>query len=254
MVDYNQNSMSNCNEVMNVLNSLPISALVVNSELKLLEINRIAQIFLKVDNVDSCCGEEQMFITDREYLKRIIKEIQSGIVVSNKKLVIRKLDKSVSLVEFFAHPLCGVKDMYLFLFFELNHSNTIKLEVMSKAKLTGANSSIQKVNADETKHLNSIIHKRYIGKLIPGPLYNEFLDQSFMLKISKKYPQLSESDIVVCGLISLRKSTSEIAIIINKTENCTRVITHRIVHRLNLSTRRELFHKLVAIDSPMVNL
>jgi len=92
------------------------------------------------------------------------------------------------------------------------------------------------------------IEEHCIHKLILEQLYTEFSDQDFLMKISIKYPQLSESDIIICGLISLRKSNSEIAIIVEKTENCIRFIIHRIVYRLNLTCRRELFHKLIAIN------
>jgi hypothetical protein len=34
-----------------------------------------------------------------------------------------------------------------------------------------------------------------------APLSSEFLDQIFMLQISKEYPRLSDRGVVVCGII-----------------------------------------------------
>jgi nitrogen-specific signal transduction histidine kinase len=122
MVDYKQNSITNRNEMMNVIDSLPISILMMNSELKLLGVNRTAQVFLQIEDVDSCCGKEQMFIADHEYMRDVVKEVQLKTVVSNKRVMVRKFDKSISLVELFAHSYSGVNDVFLFMFFELNPS------------------------------------------------------------------------------------------------------------------------------------
>ena len=136
-------------------------------------------------------------------------------------------------------------DAFLFQFFEFNPSNDMKFEFVSKTNNTQLNSNLQQINATEKKLLNNLVQKHIVNRLLTKPLYAEFLEEDVLLKISEKYPQLSESDIIVCGLISLRKSTSEISLIINKTPNCTRVITQRIFNKLNLKSRRELYHRII---------
>jgi len=96
--------------------SLPISILVLSSELKLAYINNAGQRFFLIDNAIEYCGKEVMFVGDREYLKRIIVDIQSGCVVSNKRIMLTKSDKSVSSVELFAHSFSEIRDMYVFMF------------------------------------------------------------------------------------------------------------------------------------------
>ena len=137
MMNCRQNTITKCNQMMTMLDSLPISILVLNSELKLLGINRAAQTFLKIQDLDSCCGEEQMFVTDRECMRSIIKKVQLGIVVSNIRLRVRKFDKSVSLVELFAQSYSNTNDVFLFTFFELSPSRSVKSEVISQSKTEG---------------------------------------------------------------------------------------------------------------------
>jgi len=98
---------------------LPISILVLNSELELMYINHIAQSFFRVDNVDEYCGREQVFVADHECLRGVIADIKSGGVVSNKKVLVTKLDKSVTMVELFAHSFSEVGNAYVFMFSEL---------------------------------------------------------------------------------------------------------------------------------------
>ena len=100
-----------------IFKSLPISILVLNSELKLTYINNAAQRFFFIDNAIDYCGQEVMFVGDREYLKRVIVDIQSGCVVSNKRIMLTKSDKSVRCVELFAHSFSDVRDMYVFMFY-----------------------------------------------------------------------------------------------------------------------------------------
>jgi len=244
-MDNKQNSIVGQNEML-MFNSLPISTIILDSELKLLEINQAAQKFLKIDNAECYYGKELKFVTDYTYLSKIIEEMQCGKTISNKKLLIRKFDDNISIVDCFACSLPNDDNAFLFQFFELNPSNDIKFEFVSKTNNTQLNSNLQQINATEKKLLNNLVQKHFVDRLLTKPLYTEFLEEDVLLKISEKYPQLSESDIIVCGLISLRKSTSEISLILNKTPNCTRVITHRIVNKLNLNSRRELYHRIIA--------
>lgn len=243
-MDNNQNSIVGQNEMM-MFNSLPISTIILDNESNLLKINQAAQEFLKIDNAECYYGKELKFVTDYIYLSKIIEEIQCGKTITNKKVLIRKFDDNISIVDFFACSLQSADNAFLFQFVELNPSNDIKFEFVSKTDNTQLNSNLQQISATEKRLLNNLVQKQIVDRLLAKPLYAEFLGEDVLLKISNKYPQLSESDIIVCGLISLRKSTSEISLIIDKTPNCTRVITHRIINKLNLKSRRELCNKLV---------
>lgn len=100
-----------------IFHSLPIGVLVINSELKLAYINNAAQRFFLIDNAIDYYGQEVLFVSDRDYLKRVIVDIQSGSVVSNKRIMLTKSDRSVRSVELFAHSFSDVRDMYVFMFF-----------------------------------------------------------------------------------------------------------------------------------------
>ena len=71
----------------------------------------------------------------------------------------------------------------------------------------------------KNKLLNYLVHKRIVDRLLTKPLYAEFLEEVVQLKISEKYPQLSESELIVCGLISLSKSMDESLLMVNRMPN-----------------------------------
>lgn len=123
MINSIQSKVAENNQIMTMIDSLPINIIVINSNLKLLGINRAAQTFLKIQNTDNYFGIRQTFITDHEYVKNIIEEVKSKTIVSNKKMIIRKLDKTVALVDVFAHFYNNYNynyysnDIILFMFF-----------------------------------------------------------------------------------------------------------------------------------------
>lgn len=116
-----------CDYDMSVLDSLSINILVLNSKLQVLGINQAARSFLKYQSIETCFVEKQLFVTGYDYVKLIINNLKLGTVVSNKRLMVRKFDESVVLVELFAHSYSTVDDAFLFMFYELKPMQSIMM-------------------------------------------------------------------------------------------------------------------------------
>ena len=66
--------------------------------------------------------------------------------------------------------------------------------------------------------------------------------------LTDKFPQLSNSEIVLCGYLSLKMSIDNIAYLIGKTPNCLRVAFHRILRKTTYKTGKEFLRVLESIQ------
>ena len=75
-----------------------------------------------------------------------------------------------------------------------------------------------------------------------------FYDEVFLYRLLKKYPDLTDSEVRICGLISEHYSTKEIALILDKSYNSIKVIKSRIRKKLEMKVGREsLLSRLLKI-------
>ena len=62
------------------------------------------------------------------------------------------------------------------------------------------------------------------------------------------FPLLTDYEISICGLLSLKLSFEEIASITGKTSNSLRVTFHRLLKKTNFTSGKELLRKLESIS------
>jgi len=85
---------------------------------------------------------------------------------------------------------------------------------------------------------------------IKQQMFQNYLDEDRIDKLSKKYPFLSYKEIIVCGLIILKMTTHEIAIMTGSSVNSINVIKYRILKKFNLNSSKKLYQLLIPDYQP----
>ena len=102
-------------------------------------------------------------------------------------------------------------------------------------KMGGIDSSVQMFISNEINMDESLFKMdKYISEL----------DESFFTKLELKYPQLTSSDLKLCGLIRMDLSNKELAIIMNITPDSMKTRKTRLSKKMNLPSGTILFEEL----------
>jgi hypothetical protein len=233
---------------------MPVCALVIDINGNIHEVNRQAIEFFKASTKED-------FIFDKQNIKNMIVDSHRGVELIeniwknkeliNKEILVRRFDKTVASVDVNAGIFPDNPNYILIQFTETYTKSQAILNELSEALRHEAQRLKPYLNKPGKDLLDEII----ISNLLDGisgnkPTRNEqliVLGEDRINKISGIFPQLSNSELIICGYLSLRMSVDNIAKVIGKTPNCLRVAFHRIVRKTNLPSGKELLRQLESI-------
>jgi len=232
---------SNMQEMMIMLKSLPVCTTIFDKDARLIDINQSAKNYLKIKAIDDYRTKRLKVLNDCNYLLSIIHELKTGRIITNKIYQVKYPDSNLSVISFSACMLNGINDVFLFQFFDLTASWD---EVKPKHKNTGLK-ALQKINMIQENKNKQEIHKLFGDLAMKQQMFQNYLNEDKIDMLSRKYPLLTYTELIVCGLIALRMSTHEIALLTGKSMNSIYVFKYRIFKKFDLNSCKELYEMLI---------
>lgn len=230
-------------------------AMVIDINGSILDINQRAIQFFRASTKEDFIFERQHImnmIIDSQRAMEIIKIIGKNNEFLNKKVLLRRFDKTIACVDMNA---CLFPDDPNYILLQFTETPA----PLSQPIL----SELAKAYQREIVHLKPYLNKH--GKELLEQINNNILDGVIKNKptqnkkievirderinqLKKLFPQLSKSELTLCSFLSLKMSIDEIALVTNKTSNSLRVAFHRILQKTNFSHGKELLNLLETIQ------
>jgi hypothetical protein len=230
---------ANFNEMMVMMKSLPTNTVIFDRNGNIVDSNQSALDFLHVNTVDDYRIKRWGFLNNHSSLKKIVQELSLGRIIRNVSVELMTPEGKSIAVNFSACMLSGIRKVYIFQFFELPiYSNRHLNKKRNSIDLYDVNI----INVNEVKSVSRM--KIFADNAVRKSPHERFIDQSVVQQIVKQYPILLSSEAIICSLIVLGFSIKEISRIRCKLVANTYTSINKIVVKLQLKTREELFEKL----------
>lgn len=230
----------NADEMLVMLNSLPLCSIVFDLNLKLVDVNFRAEKLLGIDNKKKYIENKMVLNIDYECLRELVNRLKNGFEIYQEKLSLRTINGKNIRVECYGNMLYGTKKVFLFQFHELPPAS--------------ATSSIYQ----ETTRIESELEVPILKKKKSYPEINKiartlFLDllsegDTSVLQFSWEYQNLNQVEVVTSRLISIDKSVVEISNLLKTSPPAIYKILKNIRLKLNLDSNQELKLRLKWID------
>jgi len=233
-----------------ILQCLPISTLIIDIKGNPRFINdqgielfrcKSAQAFFDKGNINS-------LIIDQKYFYETANELRNSTKVVHKNILLRRFDKSIVCTNLFASLLPEYQNYILLQFTEISakmHALLIEMIQSLRHEATTLNPYLNKPGRElledmlkKTKISN--IYDKQFSKQING----EVVRENIMAQLIEEFPMLTDSELALCGFLSLKMTIEEIASLTGKTGNSLRVAFHRMLLKTQFKTGKEFLRKL----------
>jgi len=233
---------------------MPTCALIIDINGNIQEVNRLAIQFFRASTKEDFIFDKQNIknmVIDRHRAVELIDLICRNTEPVNKEILIRRFDKTIASADMNAGLLPDNPNFILIQFTEtFSQSQTILSELSEAFRR-----EVQRLKPYLNKPGKELLEAIIIANLLDGittnkPTRNEQLlivGEDRINQISKIFPQLSNSELIICGYLSLRMSIDNVANVTGKTSNSLRVAFHRILRKTDLSSGKELLKLLETV-------
>jgi len=233
---------------------MPVCALIIDKNGNIREINQQAIEFFKASTKEDFIFDKQNvknMIIDSQRAVELIEEICKAKALINKEILLRRFDKTIASVDLNASIFPDNPSYILIQFTETYPKSQAILNELSEAYRHETLRLKPYLNKPGKELLEEIVVTNLLDSISTNkPTRNEQLvvvGEDRINKISNTFPQLSNSELIICGYLSLRMSIDNVANITGKTSNSLRVAFHRILNKTDLKTGKELLKLLESI-------
>jgi DNA-binding CsgD family transcriptional regulator len=226
---------SNISEMLVSVKSLPICTIVFDVKADLVDMNKLASDFLKIDNLDDYLNKKSAIEIDYLKLSKIITKLKKGLSVFDEIISISSVDGKSMEIVFNACMLCGSQRVFLFQFFDVVAPMTAASRISINSRDSWKKNK-RLILDSPTKCRLSLENEK--GFSI------DTIQQDLLTKLLIAHPILTETDAVICALILKDKTLKEIGKILNITRNNIYGSLKQIMQKLDVTSSRELHNKL----------
>jgi len=233
-----------------VISILPTATILIDLEGNIQYANVHALKFLHSPNEDSFYRKVNLnfLLVDTPCLTELILQIKETKSSLDKISLIRRFDNSVVNVNLFAQYFKSNFEGIIIQFTHISaNANVFLAKKMSviKKDITLLKPYLNKPGKDLLDKIASKNLANCIDNIRPGQKnYLNLVPQNTLTKLSQLYPTFSDSELSLCGLLSLKLSFEEISGITGKTSNALRVLFHRLLKKTEFQISKEFLRKL----------
>ncbi len=193
-------------------------------------------------------GSINPLIIDQKYFSEAINKLHSSTKSTSINILIRRFDKSIVCTNLFISLLAEDSNYVLLQFTEISakmHALLIEMIQSLRHEAIILNPYLNKPGKTLledmlTKTKISNIYDKQFSKQING----EVVRENIMAQLIEEFPMLTDSELALCGFLSLKMTIEEIASLTGKTGNSLRVAFHRMLAKTQFSTGKEFLRKL----------
>jgi hypothetical protein len=233
-----------------ILQCLPTSTLIISTKGSLYFINKQAvelfgcstqEAFFEKENIKS-------LIVNLEYFLEMIDELKRSNKVATRNILIRRFDSTVVCANLFATLLPEDPNYVLLQLTEISAKTRILLTEMIQSLRHEAMTLNPYLNKPGKELLEKILTKTGINdaysKQFGNQIQQEVLRESVATQLIETFPMLTNSELALCGFLSLKMTIEEIASLTGKTGNSLRVAFHRMLLKTGFATGKDFLRKL----------
>ena len=236
-----------------VISILPTATILIDLQGNIQYANVQSLAFFRFPNHETFYQKKELsFLLIESQLKdNFIQEIVSSKINFEKVILIRRFDKSISYVNIFAQYFKSDFEGIILQFTDIS-AKTIAFLTEKVRILRNEISSLKPyLNKPGKEFLENIINKDLQSGINENNTKEkkqfDLLENNKTNQLIQLFPTLTDYEISICGLLSLKLSFEEIASITGKTSNSLRVLFHRILHKTNFTSGKDLLRKLESI-------
>jgi len=223
--------------------AMPTCGVLIDNEANIIEANLAAAIFLGFNSEEEMQAHNAFdFVIDLKKAKMLLKKVLLENGFRDIKLLLRSKNGSIICVIMYACFIPRQKQKILLQFFEYDKNAFLFQSKWADMFLCDVQQLQSHLNTEGRSILKRIIKKYKQSKeieFVRSRTLNKVIDQDIKA-VSATYPTLSSSEVNISALLCLNLTTQEISVVLNQTVNAVRVTLHRILTKLNLSSRDEL--------------
>lgn len=234
---------------------MPTCAVIIDKNGIIIEVNEQAILFFKASTQEDFIFDKQNIknmIIDYHRANEVIESIKKNKAITDKEILLRRFDKTIASVDMNACIFPENSNWILIQFKEtFIHSQDI-LNELSQAYKREVLRLKPYLNKPGKELLDQMIISNILDEVSKNkptrPDQVKVVGEDRIKLLTDKFPQLSNSEIVLCGYLSLKMSIDNIAYLIGKTPNCLRVAFHRILRKTTYKTGKEFLRVLESIQ------
>jgi len=232
---------------------MPTCSLVLDTNAKILDINQQALIFFKTETKELFFEKlkSQNVFVDLMMVEEIIQVVLMSKELVNKKLLLRKFNKTIACIE--ANTIFFPEDEGYILLQFTDNSHQIQ-QFYSELILEFRNDTLRLkpyLNKPGKEILLEIINDEKMEGIINNKPFRtnlfEIIHENRIIQLSSLFPFLSNSELTLCSFLSLKMSIDEISAITGKTANSLRVAYHRILRKTNFENGKEFIKRIESL-------
>ncbi|OIP83686.1 MAG: hypothetical protein AUK44_04660 [Porphyromonadaceae bacterium CG2_30_38_12] len=146
-----------------------------------------------------------------------------------------------------ATVLSHIKELYVFIFLNLQTSNNILKSELSSIYLSELNALNPYLNKAGKELLQAKMKENKILQVLENEAnkftLKNFLNKDEQLRFQSQFPNLSNKELLLCYFMFQQAHVQQIATILSKTPNAVSVMQFRILRKLQVKTVNELIHR-----------
>jgi len=224
---------------MVMLKSLPAYTLVFDERSNLVDLNKPALQFLKMNSIQEFNDRKSGVFPTHDYINTIIHELKRGKTVRYEKTRLKYTGESQVAVELCACMIRGYRNLFLFQLFEISLSTNSNL-VSSSSYTDSSNSDFAIYPVDNTIVNIKSTYSLPTENRTEERQANECLVETRQMKFRKpKYRKLTDIETTVSRLVALNMSVSQIANATNKKDVTIRSIIRRVLEKQRINSRED---------------
>lgn len=222
--------------------SLPTCSIVLDSKANLVDINQPALSFFKIETVNDYRFKRWQALNDKQYFQRIILELMTERSISGRGILIKCPDYSYAVIYYGACMISCESAIFLFQFFESSTLSGLSIDYLDKNR----DESIRDISKKNRMHDAWELSATQEAK---QEIIHRYLDSTEIQLLSERYPTLLYMEIIVCRLIILGLSTSEMITITNKKQSYIRSVLYRLFRYFKLNSQKRLYLTLTETEN-----
>ena len=237
-----------------VISILPTATMLIDIQGNIQYANVQSLAFFRFPNHETLYQKKELgfMLIDSELQEKFILEIVSSKKNFEKIILIRRFDKSVSYVTIFAQYFKSDFEGIILQFTDISAKTLAFLTDKVRVLRTEISSLKPYLNKPGKELLENIISKDLQSGINDNSTKEkkrfDLLENNKTNQLLQLFPFLTDYEISICGLLSLKLSFDEIASITGKTSNSLRVTFHRLLKKTTFTSGKELLRKLESIN------
>ncbi|MBP1663210.1 MAG: hypothetical protein H6Q19_350 [Bacteroidetes bacterium] len=221
------------------INDLQIKTILIYENGKVLQMNELCRKFLNKNFGGDFDRKKFFSVNNRsEYVSILCAARRDGQLV-NHQIVLHDTDGSSTLLTYYI-SYAVERDYFVLQFYETSAwQNLYSVSIHNAAR-----NELQKLNPYLNKYgkelLADILQKVNPENILHLKQYQSYFQNEVLLRISSRYPVLSQTEVSLCGFYALQMSITDMSMLLNRSNNSIYVNTHRILRKLGMKSREEL--------------